>query len=507
MPGRSAGSGTVARLKLRQIFGADLRSLALFRIALGILTLWDLAVRIPLFGVLYGDGGVFPSHYVENVTQGWVTLYFPYLIDGSRSWLNFLAVLSVAFAVTLTLGYRTQVSTFVSWFLMVSMHVRNPLASSYEDQILPLLLFFALFVPLGERFSLDARAGRRWYSGSGLIATGGTAALFVQFVAIYFFTALQKSGAAWHADGTAIYYALSQNVAATSLASSLLEFPWLMTALTHTVYYWELLVGLAFFAPVFNTPLRILAVVSVWAFHTGLLLFLNLGHFPFVLMGAVLVFLPSWFWERLEPGGAPASRPAPASGVAIASTSARDQRLRAVWENVIPMVMIAYVLTQNTASLQTNSFLPEVVNQIGATFRLKQNWKMYAPEPLKTDHYYVMRGSLRDGSQVDLLRDARPVSMDPPETRPWSVSPRPWFLYLEHTRKHRREVPLHDYLASWMCRSWNASHMGGHQLLTLEWFIQRYDLTGASDPRLELLGSWDCATDPSGFTRPRVPRD
>ena len=507
MPERSAGSGTAARLKLRQILGADLRSLALFRIALGVLTLWDLAVRIPMFRVLYGDGGVFPSHYVEHVTQGWVTLYFPYLLDGSPSWLNLLAVLSVVFAATLTLGYRTWVSTFASWFLMVSMHVRNPLASSYEDQILPLLLFFSLFVPLGEYFSLDARAGRHRYKRGGLIATGGTAALLLQFVAVYFFTALHKSGAAWHSEGTAIYYALSQNVSATPLAAYLLPFPWLMTVLTRAVYYWELLVGLAFFAPVFNTPLRMLAVASVWVFHTGLLLFLDLGHFPLVLMGGVLVFLPSWFWDRLVPRAAWVPSPASASGKAMAAMSNRSRWPRIVWENVIPVVMIAYVLTQNTASLQEKSFLPGVAHEIGSTLHLNQTWKMYAPEPLKTDHYYVMAGSLRDGRQVDLLRDARPVSMDPPETTPWSVPPRPWFLYLEHTREHRQEVPLHDYLASWMCRNWNASHVGGDQLLTVEWFIRRYDLTGASEPRLELLGIWDCATDPSGFTRPRVSKD
>ena len=66
MPERSAGSGTAARLKLRQILGADLRSLALFRIALGVLTLWDLAVRIPMFRVLYGDGG---DHKVRTAAR------------------------------------------------------------------------------------------------------------------------------------------------------------------------------------------------------------------------------------------------------------------------------------------------------------------------------------------------------------------------------------------------------------------------------------------------------
>ena len=502
-------AGPAAKAMLRRVFGADARSLALFRIALGSLILVDWTVRAPVLLRLYGAAGLFPRQFVDNANEGWSSLYFPYQLFDSSPAVIATAALSGIFAVALILGFRSRASTAGSWFLMASLHLRNPLATTYEGQILVLLLFFGIFVPLGACWSLDARAGRVARPPGYLVATGGTAAIFLQFVAIYFFTALHKSGPAWHAEGTALFYALSQNFMARPLASRFVSHPELMKFLTHIIYTWELWVGAAFLAPFWNAPLRVLAVASVWAFHTGLMLCLSLAQFPFFLMGGSLVFLPAGFWERVArvlPALGVRVRPAPTGPSAIGQRAAsRSAVARRIWENVVPGVLIAYVVLQNFSSLPGGPALPTSVTWLGATLRLNQHWKMYAPEPSTTDHYYLMPGTLADGRQIDLLRDGQPLRLEPPASPPWIASPFPWGLYLEHTQAHRRELPLHDSLAAWQCRTWNSEHGGSDRLVTVEWLIHSFDLSGADEPQRTSLGIWDCAAAPGASTTRRAP--
>ena len=505
-------AGPAAKAVLRRIFGADARSLAIFRIALGVLILVDLAIRAPVLLRLYAAAGLFPRRFVDNANEGWSSLYFPYQVFDSSAAVITTAVVSGIFAVGLILGLRTRASTAGSWFLMASLHLRNPLATTYEGQILIVLLFFGIFVPLGARWSLDARAGRGARPPADLVATGGTAAIFLQFAAIYFFTALHKSGPAWHDEGTAIFYTLSQNFMARPLAARFLSQPDLMKLLTHTVYTWELLVGAAFLSPFWNAQLRVLAIASVWIFHTGLALCLSLAHFPFFLMGGSLVFLPTWFWERIDRVwaalGKPtaAARPPAAPGIARRVPS-RIACATRIWENAIPGVLIAYVLLQNFSGLPGGPALPERVTWLGATLRLNQSWKMYAPAPNTIDHYYLMPGTLADGRQIDLLRDGQPLRLEPPASPPWMASPFPWGLYLEHSQAHRNELPLHDSLAAWQCRTWNAEHGGRDRLVTVEWLFHSFDMARAREPRRASLGIWDCAQAPgTSTTRRRPPR-
>jgi hypothetical protein len=236
---------------------------------------------------------------------------------------------------------------------------------------------------------------------------------------------------------------------------------------------------------------------------------MSLWHFPFLLMGGSLVFLPSWFWERVERmstalgAPTPSARPTAASRIGRRMASRSALRIR---DNVVPGVLIAYVLLQNLSGLPGGPALPERVTWLGATLRLNQRWKMFAPEPATSDHYYLMPGTLADGRQIDLLRDGQPFRPEPPATNPWMVSPLPWGLYLEQTRVHSDQLPLHDGLASWQCRTWNAEHGGSDRLVTVEWLIHSWDLRGAREPNRTSLGIWDCAAAPGASTTRRKPQ-
>ena len=54
------------------------------------------------------------------------------------------------------IGYRARLATIACWFLVMSIHNRNPMILSAGDILLRLLLFWAMFLPLGARYSVDA---------------------------------------------------------------------------------------------------------------------------------------------------------------------------------------------------------------------------------------------------------------------------------------------------------------------------------------------------------------
>jgi hypothetical protein len=486
LPGRRAW--------LRSVFGVDTRSLACLRIGLGILLLVNLAERAPVFGALYGNAGVFPATLAHGVNPGWDGLFFPYLASGRPGWIASLGGLSALLAAGLALGWRTRLCTLGSWYLLASLDARDPLAASYEHQVLRLLLFFGAFVPLGARWSLDARAGRG--RSEGVVVGGGSAALLLQFAAIYFFSALEKTGPAWHADADAIGYAVSQNYWARPVAASLLAHAEWLAPLTRITWHWELLLPLALLSPFRPVVTRTLAVASVWAFHGSLWLCLAIGIFPATMMVGATAFLPGAFWDRLAARSGRAA-PDPGNGAGL-------PRRAAALRDGVPLACIALVCLVNVSGLPGMGFLPPRIVWLAGTLRLDQGWRMYAPEPEDFDYFYVMPGRLADGRVVDVVRDGTPVSDEPPSSAPWRNPPRPWALHLDQARIHRRKG-LARPVAAYLCRRWNDAHTGVDRLVLLEWHMERYELDGRggrSAPERRVIGRWRCAQGPLGITRP-----
>ena len=169
----------------------------------------------------------------------------------------------------------------------------------YGDEIFRVVLFWAVFLPLGRCASLDARR-RPAPERFAPVYSVASAALLLQIGSIYFFSALMKSGADWHADGTALYYALSQDWRARPLAGLLLQYPALLRVLTRATLALELFGPLIWLSPFWTGPLRTLVVLALLAFHVGLGAAMHVGSlFPAMACVALTSLLPPWFWERL----------------------------------------------------------------------------------------------------------------------------------------------------------------------------------------------------------------
>ncbi len=288
----------MVRHKIAELWGADLRSLAAFRIGLALLLLADLINRASDLRAHYTDFGVLPRSAALALSPS-IWHYSLYFWTGTPLLPAVGFLLAGLFALGLLLGYRTRVLTGLSWMFLLALHVRNPLILQGGDILLRLLLFWGMFVPLGARYSLDSALNLSPDEVPERVLSMGTAALLLQVIFMYEFTALHKSGAEWWSEGSAVYYALSLARLAKPSGLFLLHFPSLLQLLTYAVIWFEVLGPLLLFTPVCTGPIRTALVCAFCGLQLGFGLCLALGLFPWVSAVAMLPFVPTWFWDKL----------------------------------------------------------------------------------------------------------------------------------------------------------------------------------------------------------------
>jgi hypothetical protein len=476
----AAVSHPVPRRRLGERFldliSLDLRSLALFRIGLGLLLLADLFVRADDLAAHYTDLGVLPWQAVSS------SVLSLHLLQGSWWFEAGLFVIAALFAVALLVGFHTRLAAFASYFLLLSLHVRNPVVLHGGDILLRVLLFWGLFLPLEECCSIDSARRRPGPRPHPRVTGIATAALILQVCFVYWFSALLKTDPVWRTEGTAVYYALSIEQFATPLGKWLLGYPRLLQVLTFATLGLEVVGPVLLFLPFRNGPVRCLVIAAFVGFHLfGLGLTLELGNFPYVCALAWLALLPTWFWEklgnRLQPVWGRLSR---LFGGRIANPSHSCDRQEclphvapvraAVWQEVLAGCCLVYVFLWNLRTVDFQYFqrvFPVQVNGIGEVLGLDQMWGMFAPYPSKDDGWYVTVGTLADGRQVDLFRDGAAVSWDKPELVSATYRNTRWRKYLLNLwqKDHASHRSLY---ASYLCRDWNSRHGDGERVERVE---------------------------------------
>lgn len=281
---------------LQTIFGIDLRTLALFRIGLGLCILADLASRARDLTAHYSDQGVLPRADLIVLGHKASSLH---MISGSPWAQALLFFAAGCAAVALIVGVWTRLATFASWIMLGSLIARNTIVVQGGDNLLLLLLFWSLFLPLGARYSIDAAVNRTPDAASSYWSMA-TTALLVQVMALYFFSALLKSGPEWIPDGTAIAYALHLDFFATPFGVWLRGFPSVTYGLTLYVWYLELLAPLLIFSPLWFRSFRWLMVVGLATLHIAIAACMNVGLFPLINLVALSPFLPPAVWNWFQ---------------------------------------------------------------------------------------------------------------------------------------------------------------------------------------------------------------
>ncbi len=440
----------------QEVLGLDLRSLALLRIGLGLSLVLDLLYRARFLEAHYSDAGILPRALLREAHPD-VALFALHSLSGAVGYQALLFGIALVFAVLLLVGYRTRIAGIASWVLLVSLHFRHPFVVDGGSNELRILLFWSLFLPLGERFSIDARRRQERARRAPLHASAASAALLTQVAVIYFFAGLAKSGPRWWVYGNALRWAVVDPAFAQPLAYVVARFPELLRVLSFGVLTVELVGPLLLFCPLWNGPIRTLVCASLMALQVGIGLTIWVWLFPLTSVAGLAGLLPGWFWERLpERWQGPRAEPraaAPARAGPLAR--ARDAFLLAA---------LAWVLIVNVASRVERIALPHWFLAPGAPIKLDQNWRMYAA-PRRVEIRYDFLGITRDGRRVSLADEG------PGEA--WQVVRAIQSDY--HFRQSQfmlRWRVVSESLklgyARWLCRQWNADAPPERGLVSLD---------------------------------------
>jgi len=287
------------RHKLGEIFGADLRSLAALRMGIALLILYDLMQRSRDLVAHYTDFGLVPRAVViKEVTNRWVMSF--HLMNGTWEFQAILFLVAGIFAVALLVGYKTRITTVASWILLISLQARNPFVNGGGDIMLRIFLFWCMFLPWGARYSVDSAWWAPKEERPKRCLSIATIAFYAQFLYMYWFSVLLKTGPEWRSDGSAMYYALSLDYIVTNLGRFLLEFPTLLKLMTYGVFWFEVIGPLLLVSPIFTYQSRIVGICGFGLLHIGILLTLGLGTFPLMNILCTLFFVPTEVWYKVS---------------------------------------------------------------------------------------------------------------------------------------------------------------------------------------------------------------
>ncbi len=279
-----------------ELFGIDLRTLALFRVVLAGVTAFDLLRRLADVRAFYTDFGVMPRAWLAQTGDSWrLSLH----MANGETWFQAAVIAAQAMlALMVLVGHRTRVATVLTFVLLGSLHNRNPMILIGGDNLLTCLWFWAMFLPIHARWSMDAALSTRPPPESNLHLSWASAALTLQVLYTCFFSAALKTGADGWLDGTAAWYALSLDRYATPLGVWLRDtLPWALAPLTWCVYFLEWLGPILALSPWLARPLRFVAMLLLMAMHLGFLLCFGLGHFPWAGAASLTVLLGGWWWD------------------------------------------------------------------------------------------------------------------------------------------------------------------------------------------------------------------
>ena len=138
--------------KIVELFSADLRSLAIYRVVLALLALADLISRATDLSAHYTDTGVLPRYaLLQELPSRW--RFSLHLLSGDAFVQAALFILAGLAALALLIGLRTRLMTVIVWVFLVSLHERNPLVLNAGDTLLRMLFFWGMFLPLGVYWS------------------------------------------------------------------------------------------------------------------------------------------------------------------------------------------------------------------------------------------------------------------------------------------------------------------------------------------------------------------
>jgi len=426
----------------------DTRSLAVFRIFVGLLVVADILLRSRNFWFYYTDDGIVTQELAQADTPEYaVSVYY---LTSEPTAIAGLFVLTALVALSLIVGYRTRAATVLTFLLVISLDHHNPFVTSYADTLFRLLLFWAIFLPLGERWSVDAvHADTAGGDCKPRSSVAGLATFFAlgQMVMMYLQNGIHKRESALWQSGEATPLIFGIDEMTFLLGEPLGAFP---TLLTYGGLLWFYMLLGSWLLILLRGRLRLPLVVLFVGGHLSFALTVRIGAFAYVALAGLVLFVQTPVWEdgrRLARWvdrrfGLDAVERVPWELFyrfarrlpAFDGVPNRYGRLKAgvytvgFGAVVVVLVFVGAVFLLNAGAVldggydqhQLNHEVEktaggEYVHTVARGLGIQQpEWSVFAPHPRTNDRYYVFGARTVEGDRIDAFND-RAFSWDRPE--------------------------------------------------------------------------------------------
>ncbi len=421
------------------------------RVGIGLVVLCDLMVRSGSMVAHYTDEGVLPIKVLQEFYPKPGSFSF-HNLSGSLWWQITLFVINALVALLLATGYRTRLASVLCWVFMVSLHNHNPFINQSGDDLLRMVLFFGIFLPWGNFYSIDARktafSKAKYFSLSafGYMLLVGS---------VYFFSALYKTSPEWRTEGSAIYYALSLDQIKLGLGHYLYQFPLLMKVLTHFVFILEIVAPLLIFIPNRTGRFRSMAAALIILLHIGICLNLYVGFFYIIGITSAFGLLASKQMDWIE------KRILKVKTVAVNGFFHHDLlygKLLSYFNTLLLTFVISVTLLSNLSYIRNFPFLmSDKIAIVGNFLRLEQFWGMFSPNILKDDGWFVYKGLKTDGDTWDLYYNRSGINKNKPNRVVDMYESDRWRKFAENYQKNEYNF-MRPYFCKYLIKKWNREH-------------------------------------------------
>jgi hypothetical protein len=411
---------------IERYFTVDLRTLALFRIGFGLFLLGNLYDRTHGHNgiAFYTDEGILPSYVVTEAhyAHRWSLMYAVTTINQLRVALALIYLIYIAY----TLGWHTRAMQVLAAAALISLDQRNLMLENGGSWVANIAVVATAFLPLGDRFSLDALRHARPANTSVVRLAYGF--LMADLAVIYLFNGLAKTGAAWK-DGTAIHLSLWYTRVESSAGAWLRmhEPEWFSPAFGRGTLYIEYVLPVLILSPILQRELRRTAIILIVGLHASLAIIMTLGPFAYVMMcmSILLVVPEDWDlierWLRPRLGGAITRATAwleaafgPRAPPPVLAPQGEALRKIVAW--LRDGVTFVFVAAGLCSLLRENKVLgpihlkkmPEWAAIIVDDLRVTQSWHLFAPEPFRENATIVVDGEFANHEHVDPLTGRPP---------------------------------------------------------------------------------------------------
>ncbi|MXV61643.1 HTTM domain-containing protein [Natronorubrum sp. JWXQ-INN-674] len=446
----------------------DTRSLAVFRIAAALLIVADILLRSRNFGFFYTNEGVVPQSLAMEMTpDNAISVYY---LTTDSTVIAALFVVQVLIALQLLIGYRTTIATVLSFLLVISLDHHNPLVLSYADVLFRLLLFWAIFLPLGERWSVDAVHADS--EPRARITSLASAAILVQIVYMYFLNGYHKRESELWTGGEATPLIMGLDNTTFLLGEFMRSFPTLLQYGGLTWYYMLLFSWLLL---VLRGRARLFLVAMFIGGHASFAITVRIGAFPYVAIAGLVLFLQTQFWDDANA----LLRAPPLDRARVTPPYARLERLGArlpqfgvdartheritsgLYSIALVIAVTSLLVIPAVSHMPIGGFVDdeggpkERVDDTAATVAVQQpDWSVFAPHPRTSDRYYVFPAATADGEVIDVYNDREHTYDRPHDELQQQFDTYRERFYMNSVRRGGPDDLVSATLATHYCETW-----------------------------------------------------